>query len=148
MHPHHAAFFEFREVVQSLADVSETQQVLTLKFELLHALERANDSQQRARSLQVQLDKLNAQGSIRAREQQTFSAQIHRQLIEAIRELASAKADVEEHVCAMRLEILSMETRCEVLDEICHALIVTIERAACPDIAAAATPPSADARVA
>ena len=69
---------------------------------------------------------------MRAREQQTFSAQIHRQLTEAIRELSSAKADAEEHVCAMRLEILSMETRCEVLDEICHSLLITIERAACP----------------
>ena len=43
MHSHHAAFFAFREVTKSLVDLSEAQQVLILKFELLHALERIGE---------------------------------------------------------------------------------------------------------
>jgi hypothetical protein len=146
-HPHHDAFFEFREVTNSLSDISEAQAILTLKYELLHALERANDYQQRERTLRAQLDTLQAETTMRAREQQAFSAQIHHQLTEATREIASAKADREQQVCAMRSEVLAMENRCEVLDEICHSLLLTIERAACLETAATApTQPSIGAR--
>jgi hypothetical protein len=35
----------------------------------------------------------------------------------------------------MRLEILSMDNQCQTLDEICRSLLLTIEQAACPEVA-------------
>jgi hypothetical protein len=36
----------------------------------------------------------------------------------------------------MRLEVLSMEAECLALDEVCRSLLVTIEQAACSELAA------------
>jgi hypothetical protein len=147
MHSPHAAFFEFREATKDLGELSETQQIMTLKFELFHALERAQDHQNRTRSLQAELDELRAEASMRNREQQAFSAELHRQLTERSRELASVKADGQEQLHALRLEVLCMDRQCQALDQICRSLLVTIEQAACPDLATSAeTEPAAEAR--
>jgi len=147
MHNTHAAFFEFREVTKDLGELSEAQVVMTLKFELFHALERAHEHQNCSRSLQAELAELRAEASMRNREQQAFSAELHRQLTESARELAMVRADGQEQLRALRLEVLSMERQCQTLDEICRSLLVTIEQAACPDLAArAATERPSEAR--
>jgi hypothetical protein len=135
MHYHHAAFFEFREATKSLSELSEAQQVMTLKFELFHALERATDAQNRTRALEVELAELKTETSLRSQEHQAFSAELHRQLAQRTHELASTKADSQQQLRALRLEILSMETQCQSLDEICRSLLLTIEHAACPETA-------------
>src|SRR5260221_10634546 len=129
MHPHHAALFAFREVTKSRVDHSEAQQVLILKFELLHALERANYFQDRSRALQGELAELKTETSMRAREHQAYAARMNRQLTDGAREQARTQADAQQQIRAMRLEILSMDNQCQALDEICRSLLLTIEQA-------------------
>jgi hypothetical protein len=40
----------------------------------------------------------------------------------------------------MQLEVLSMEVQCATLDEVCRSLLLTIERAACSELAPQAEP--------
>src|SRR5690242_6548641 len=133
MHNPHAAFFEFRELTKDLGELSEAQTIMSLKFELFHALERAHEHQDRSRTLEAELGVLRAETSMRNREQQAFSAELHRQLTERARELAMVRADGQEQLRALRLEVLSMERQCETLDETCQSLLVLIEQAACHD---------------
>jgi hypothetical protein len=131
MHHPNAAFLEFHELTRSLGDLSEAHQVMALKRSLLHALERAVQFQDRADMLEGEIDRLKAETSARAREHQAFSAELHRQLTEASRELATTKAEGQEQLRSLRLEVLSMEDQCHALDEICRSLLLTIEQAAC-----------------
>ena len=138
MHDHHAAFFEFREATKSLAELSEAQAIMILKFELFHALERAHAQQRRSRTLEAETDRLRAEIRARSQEHQALSADLYRQLTQKSRELQAARADSEQ-LRAMRLEILSMETQCQTLDDICRSLLLTIEQAAGdPDLAQSA----------
>ena len=148
MHPNHAAFFQFREITRPIGQCSAEHQILTLKIELLHALERANDVQGRSCVVQLELDRLRADAVIRYQEQETRHAELQRRLIDTRRELARSKADGEEQLCALRLEILEREAQCQTLDEICRSLLLTIEQAACLELGPAApTDPAAAARV-
>jgi hypothetical protein len=148
MHAHHAAFFQFREITQSLTELSEAQQILRLKFELLRALERASDGQSRSRALEARIAELKAETQVRTQEHQAFAAEHHRQLREATRELARTQEEGAQKLTTMRMEILSIESQCEVLDDICRSLLRTIEEAASPELAAdAPTEPARHARV-
>ncbi len=131
MHHPNAAFLEFHELTKSLGELSEAHQVMALKRSLLHALERAVHLQDRADTLEGWLDRVKADSAARAREHQAFSVELHRQLTEASRELATSKAEGQQQLRALRLEVLSMEDQCHALDEICRALLLTIEQAAC-----------------
>ncbi len=131
MHHPNAAFLEFHELTRSLGELSEPHQVMALKRSLLHALERAAHLQDRAGTLEVEMDRLKAETAGRSREHQAFSVELHRQLTEASRELATTKAEGQEQLRALRLEVLSMEDQCHTLDEICRSLLLTIEQAAC-----------------
>ena len=64
MQPHHAAFFQFRDVLRSVTPLSEAHQILVLKIELLHALERASHSQRRSHILERELERLRARGPL------------------------------------------------------------------------------------
>jgi hypothetical protein len=57
-----------------------------------------------------------------------------RELRHACRELARTKADSRERLHNARVELLAMEARCWALDEVCHALLLTIEQAACSEV--------------
>ena len=148
MHPNRAAFFQFREITRPIGQCSAEHQILTLKIELLHALERANDVQGRSCVVQLEFDRLRADAVIRYQEQETRHAELQRRLIDTRRELARSKADAEEQLRAVRLEVLEREFQCQTLDEICRSLLLTIEQAACLELAPAApTDPAAAARV-
>jgi hypothetical protein len=140
MHPNDAAFLQFREVLHAVAPLSDAHQILALKIELLHALERANRSQRRSRVLELDLDRLRSRTAIRRQEPHLHHAELERQLAEVRRELAKSKADGQEQLRAMRLEVLAMELQCETLDEVCRSLLLTIERAACSELAVATEP--------
>lgn len=130
MHHQDAAFLEFCEVTRSLDERSGGQQVLTLKHALLRALERAADLADRSRALEGELERVRTDTLERTREHQAFSVELHRQLTDAARDLATTKADGQEQLCALRLEVLAMEDQCQTLDEICRSLLLTIEQAA------------------
>ncbi len=97
------------EVAHAAAPPAEDSEILMLQRELLHALECAGRLQRRARAAE-------------------------RELRHARRELARSKADSRERLHAMRLELLAMEARCWALDEVCRALLLTIEQAACSEV--------------
>ncbi|HXX38512.1 MAG TPA: hypothetical protein VEP50_10270 [bacterium] len=59
-HSLHAAFGHFREITRSLRDLDADGHVPFLKYELLQALERANQFQERGSDLQRQLQRLRA----------------------------------------------------------------------------------------
>jgi hypothetical protein len=111
-HPHHSAFFEFSEVCKTLAPLSERQQLLQLKYELFHALERAHDFQSRARTLETSAEAQNAFGR-------------HAQA-----ELAATTREYEKKIRTTRLELVAAQTSGEVLEELCQDLLLTIQQAA------------------
>jgi hypothetical protein len=137
MHPHHAPFFRFLEITSALADLTPTQQVVLLKGELLHALERDGEGQTRCRALASELDRLKFYSATRNREHEIVCIELRRRLEQATGELASFQAEGERQVRTLRLEILAMEQQYQTLDEICRSLLLTIERAACFDTDAA-----------
>jgi hypothetical protein len=130
MHSNHAAFLHFRDVLRSVAPLPEGHQIPVLEIELLHALGRASESERRSRVLQRELERLRTDGP------HACHADLEHQLAEARRELARSKADGQAQLRAMRLEVLSMEADCLALDEVCRSLLVTIEQAACSELAA------------
>ena len=148
MHPNHDAFFKFCEVTRSLAKLSEAEQARLLKFELFHALERASHFQSRSRALEIELNRIKKQTGIRSQAQHAHCTELCQRLKGATRELANTRADSQRQLQAMRLEILSMENQCQALDELCRALVLTIEQAACPELAVTApTEPAGEPRV-
>ena len=134
MHPHHAAYFQFRDVLRSVTPLPEAHQILVLKIELLHALERASHSQRRSHILERELERLRARGPLGSGPPHV--GDLVRELAEARRELARSKAVGQERLRAMQLEVLSMEVQCATLDEVCRSLLLTIERAACSELVA------------
>jgi hypothetical protein len=140
MHPNHAAFLQFREVLHAVAPLSDAHQILVLTIELLHALEHAHRSQRRSRALELELDRLQPRTAIRSGEPHVHHAELERRLAEVRRALARGQADGQEQLCAMRLEVLAMEVQCEVLDQVCGSLLLTMERAACSEQVVATEP--------
>lgn len=124
--PPHAAFYDFREATQGLTELPEDEQVLILKYELFQALERAVDFQDRSRDVERQLEQAKAEAGARADEHRAFATH-------AARELVSVKVAYEEQLNTVHDAYLAMKRRCATLDEICRSLLLTIERAACPD---------------
>jgi hypothetical protein len=131
MHPH-ASFYDFREVIQSIAGLSERQQITTLKFELFHALDRANDFRTRSSEREQRVAELTAENSVRTQEHSAFAARLNAELVHATRELAGAKNEQERRLRSLRLELVAAESHCEALDEMCRSLLLIIEQAACP----------------
>jgi hypothetical protein len=132
----HSAFFLYREATKHLRSLSERQQVLTLKFELFHALQRGNDLQDRARALEIRVAQLEAPPSVREAALDAFARQLHADLVLKSGELDAAQRDREKETRQLRLALRAAETHCELLDELCHGLVATIERAAEDDAVA------------
>jgi hypothetical protein len=109
MHPKRAPSLPSREVHHAAAPPTEDSEILMLQRELVHALECAGRLQRRA-----------------------YAAE--RELRQARRELVRNKADSREQLHATRLELLAMEAQCWALDEVCRALLLTIEQAACSEL--------------
>ena len=84
-------------------------QVLMLQKELVRALQCAGRLRLRARAAE-------------------------RELCRARRELARTEAKSRNQLDAMRLELLATEAQRRALDEVCRALLLTIEQAACSDV--------------
>jgi hypothetical protein len=110
MHPTRTSSLRSPEVPHAAAPPTATDPIPMLEREVLHALECAGRLQRRARAAE-------------------------RELRRAHRELVRSKADSREQLHAMRLELVAMEARCWALDEVCRALLLTIEQAACFELA-------------
>ncbi len=110
MPPNHAPCSPFREALQAVAPIAEAHQIFVLQRELHQALERAARLERHGRG-------------------------VERKLIKARRELARTKAKGRRKLRAMRLEVLAVDAQCRALDEVCRALLLTIEEAACCELA-------------
>ncbi len=110
MHSTRAPSLPSPEVPHAAAPPATADPILMLERELLHALQCAGRLQRRARFAE-------------------------RELRQARRELARSKTDSREQLYAMRLEWLATEAERWALDEICRALLLTIEHAACSELA-------------
>jgi hypothetical protein len=132
----HSPFSQYREATKQLPQLSERQQILTLKFELFHALQRGNDMQDRARDLEIRVAQLEAPASERESMLDAFARQLHTDLAQKSAELEAAQRDCVKETRQLRLALRAAETHCELLDELCHDLVATIERAAEDDAVA------------
>jgi hypothetical protein len=104
MHPNRSALLDLQRATQSLSGLSDREQIMALKLELFHALERANDHQTRCIALETRVD----------------------ELVRTTRELSSENT---KELRKLRLEILAAETQCDALDELCRSLLLTLESA-------------------
>ena len=120
MHTNHAIDSQFREILHAVAPLAEGQRTVVLQKELRRALERAGHLERQRRAM-------------------------GRDLRQARRALARNKAGARHQRREMRIELLAVEARCWALEEVCRALVLTIEQAACsevgePPLAAGVTP--------
>jgi predicted nucleic acid-binding Zn-ribbon protein len=109
MHTNHAPDSQFRELLHAVALLSEGQRILVLRKELRRTLERAEHLERQGRDLERELRQLR-------------------------RELARRKAGARHQRREMRIEMLATEARCWALEEVCRALVLTIEQAACSEV--------------
>ncbi len=109
MHPPRPPSLPSPEVLHAAASSAAADPILRLERELLHALQCAGRLRRRARAAD-------------------------REVRHARRELARSEADSREQLHAMRLELLATEAQCWALDEVCRALLLTIEQAACAEV--------------
>ena len=116
MPPNEVPSSAFREAIQTVAPIAEAHKIFVLQRELHQALERAACLERRGRV-------------------------VERELVKARRELARSKAKGRRRLHAMQLEVLAVEAQCRALDEVCRALLLTIEEAASRE---RAEPPAAD----
>ncbi len=151
MAPLRAAFLQFRHVTHALAELSEHQQVMALKFALFRAFERAHDFESRGRTAEVELAELKAKTAARDELHDAFNRHLHAELVQATQALAHAQAEYEKELRTVSRELLSSSHRCETLDELCRSLLLTLEQAADEHAAetaiAAAVEPVGRARV-
>jgi hypothetical protein len=130
MHPQPSAIFEFRELTKFLPDMSDRQQVTTLKFELFHALERALDFQDRSRAAESRLAELEARAAVANGCDDALTLHLRAEVARRSSDLEEARTQHNAEIRALRFELLAAETQCEALDELCRSLLVAIEQAA------------------
>ncbi|HEV3189335.1 MAG TPA: hypothetical protein VGY54_02500 [Polyangiaceae bacterium] len=128
MHAPHPAFSDFHQVINSLEGLSERQQITTLKFELFHALQRANDYQSCCSELEQRIAELRSESAERV--QQEDAIRRNAELVDASSELARVKSDHAKRLWAIRLELVTAQSHCDALEEMCRSLLLTVEQAA------------------
>jgi len=128
-----SALAQYREATKHLPKLSERQQILNLKFELFHALQRGNEFQDRSRALESRVAELEAPASDREAMLDALAKKLKVDLDEKTWELTVARADHAKDVRRMRLELRASEIQIELLDERCRDLVArAARRAAAP----------------
>ena len=128
-----SAFENYREVTRDLGELPAESQVLRLQFELYLACKRATDSEERCRELQREVEE--GRGALCAQAQHH-----HEEATHAADKLAEVKSACEEELRRLQDESLRAQRRCATLEDFCHCLLLTIERAACDDSGAERAP--------
>jgi predicted nucleic acid-binding Zn-ribbon protein len=144
MHSHHAAFFDFHQIVKAMDGLSERQQITTLKVELFHAIERGTDFRVRACELEERIAELQGKLDARDQEHDARVVRLTADLVRAIDEFAGLRTKMEKRLWGLRAALAGAKARCDALEETCQSLLLTIEQAGI-DLAEEDTAPSADA---
>jgi hypothetical protein len=129
MHPHRSALLDLQQATKSLSELSLPQQILTLKLELFHALNRASDLHDRNIELQTSVAELEALLSKNDGIEDAFARELHADLVARTLELSTVRAEHSRELSKLRLERSAMRTELDALDSLCHSLILTIENA-------------------
>jgi hypothetical protein len=127
------AFETYCEASRGLGELPAEAQVLLLQFELYQACKRAADSEERCRELQREVEE--GRGALCAQAQHH-----HEQSTHAADKLAEVKSACEKELRRLQDESLRAQRRCATLEDFCHCLLLTIERAACEDSGAERAP--------
>ncbi len=127
MHPSHAAF-RFWQIVRSVAGLSEAQQILLLKCELLRALVRGHHFQTRCRALELDFERLKSLGAYSRLELRARFAELHHRLVDAERGRPGAEADRRRLLHDTQLELLETAVHCQALNATCRVLLRRMER--------------------
>ncbi len=147
MHPSHAALFRFWQIVRSVIGLSEAQQVVVLKCELLRALVRGHDFQRRCRTLELDRERLKSLGAYSRRALRARFAELHHRLVDAERGRPSAEADRRRRLHDTRLELLETVVHCHALDATCRMLLRRMDRPDPAPVARGRTQPRRESRV-
>jgi len=139
MHPRRSPLLDLQQATKSLCELSLPQQILTLKLELFHALNRASDLHDRNIALQSQVAELEAVLSTKDGIEDAFARELHADLVARTLELSTARANHARELDKLRLERSTMQTELEALDALCRSLILTIESAIDSDADASGT---------
>jgi chromosome segregation ATPase len=130
MQPQPSVIFEFRQVTKFLPEMSERQQVTTLKFELFHALQRAHDFQDRSRAAESRIAELEAQMGDPDGAQGALVRHLRAEVVRVCNELVEARSQHQSEIRSLRAELTAAETPCEALDDFADSLSLTIQQAA------------------
>jgi predicted nucleic acid-binding Zn-ribbon protein len=120
MHHDRSALLDLQRATQSLSGLSDREQIMTLKHELFHAIERSSDFQSRCIALEMRVAELEAQIRAQAGAEDALLRQLRVEHTTELRKL--------------RLERFAVEVQCDALDELCRSLLLTIERAVDGDV--------------
>jgi hypothetical protein len=120
MHPDRSALLDLQQATQSLSGLSDREQIMTLKHELFHAIERSSDFQSRCIALEMRVAEFEAQIRAQGGAEDALLRQLR---VEHTKELRK-----------LRLERFAVEVQCDALDELCRSLLLTIERAIDGDV--------------
>ena len=129
MHPYRSALLNLRQATESLPELSLPQQILTLKLELFHALNRVCEVHDRNIALEERVAEL--EGALNTKEgiDDAFARELHAELVAKTLELSSARTEHARELDKLLLERAAMQTELGALDALCHSLILTIESA-------------------
>jgi len=144
MHSHHAAFFDFHQIVKAIDGLSERQQITTLKVELFHAIERGTDFRVRSCELEDRIAELQGKLDARDDEHKSLVNRLTAQFAQAIDEFSALRTKMEKRLWGLRVALAGAQARCDALEQTCQSLLLTIEQAGI-DLAEEDTVPSADA---
>src|SRR3981081_1361364 len=104
MHPDRSASLDLQQATQSLSGLSDEAQIMALKHELFHAIERSSDFHSRCIALEMRVAELEAQVHAHDGAQDALVRNLRTQHTQEIRKL--------------RLERLAAEIQCDALDEL------------------------------
>lgn len=128
MHPSHAPYVRFWQVVRSVVGLSEAQQVLVLQGELLRALVRGHHFESRCRALEIDRERLKSLGAYSRLALRARFAELHHRLVEAARGHPSAEADRRRRLHDVQLELLETVVHCQALGATCRMLLRRMDR--------------------
>ena len=114
-----------RSITRSRAKFTLRDQVLQLRGELLRALGQAIELRNRNRALE--LAEVKARAADESRVLRARNAVQARRFRVTWRELAETRAEARAERSVRRLEVVFLQTRCQVLEAMCRALALTIK---------------------
>jgi hypothetical protein len=116
-----------RSITRSRAKFTLRDQVLQLRGELLRALGQAIELRNRNRALELELAEVKARAADESRVLRARNAVQARRFRVTWRELAETRAEARAERSVRRLEVVFLQTRCQVLEAMCRALALTIK---------------------